>query len=272
KQTRLRALAYHERRRLHLDSQYSHGQEDARAGGKRAASAADGVQTTSGAVPPLADVPSSTATRTTSTTTNTTTVTPKVPATTAARKGLEGVFFVNPDAVLARVRRREKLDAARARMASLAPRGGGDSNAAGQGHRSKEIRLQERVLRNRESAALSRKRRNNRVGELEIQVEALEEENRRLRLRTALLERGGGGVDEYNEVNPPPLPTTTRPPRAVDKAPVNIASTCIPTAPIIFPAASSSSVVDEKVRGRQAAAGLLPVPLPAVVVEQAWTG
>ena len=39
------------------------------------------------------------------------------------------------------------------------------------------------MLRNRESAALSRKRKNDLIEELEIEVEALKKENRRLRQR-----------------------------------------------------------------------------------------
>ncbi|CAN0427841.1 unnamed protein product, partial [Scytosiphon promiscuus] len=60
---------------------------------------------------------------------------------------------------------------------------------AQQDHRLKEIRRGERVLRNRQSAALSRMRQTSRVGELEVLVEALQEENRRLRLHAAHLER-----------------------------------------------------------------------------------
>lgn len=98
-----------------------------------------------------------------------------------------GVAFVNPDATKARMRRRTKLAASRARLLALASQGeGGGSGTGSAGDR--EMRKQQRMLRNRESAALSRKRRSDRIDELEIQVEHLEEENRRLRRRLNHLE------------------------------------------------------------------------------------
>lgn len=118
-------------------------------------------------------------------------------------------------------------------------------------------------MRNRESAALSRKRKSNRVGELEIQVEALEEECRRLRLHAARLERGD--INGNGKVNPPPEATATRPPQAMDKSQVNTAPAYVSTAPIISPAA----YVHEEVKARQAGRGSLAV-LPPAVIEQGW--
>lgn len=100
---------------------------------------------------------------------------------------MDGVAFVNPDATGARMRRRTKLAASRARLLALASQGeGGGSGTGSAGDR--EMRKQQRMLRNRESAALSRKRRSDRIDELEVQVEHLEEENRRLRQRVNDLE------------------------------------------------------------------------------------
>ena len=171
------------------------------------------------------------------------------------------MLFVNPDATQARARRRNKIDASRPRATSSAPRGG-DSLTV-QDHYSKEIRREERVLRNRVSAALSRKRKMNRVGELETLVETLVKENHWLRLHAAHLERSG--FHGSDEVPPPPLPPAIQ--RARARVPVNTASTRLSTAPNIFPATSS---VGEEERGPQAAGFLHSVP-PPVVVEQAWT-
>ena len=227
-----------------MDDQYPRGGEGSRAGEERAAPSANDVQTNSSQeLPPFDDVPASTATRATSATATSTTVTSKCPATAVRRGGLGGVLFVNPDAAQARAHRRDKLDASRSRAAYSVPRSC-DPNTAQRDHRLKEIRRGERALRNRESAALSRKRKTNRVGELEIQVEILEEENRRLRLHAAHLERSG--IDDNNGINPPPMPA-------------------------IFP--STSSVVDEEARGRQAPAKNIlltpPSPPAAAAVEQA---
>ena len=223
-----------------------------------------GVQITSGDVPPR--IPSSTSTTKTTTTGTTSTTSTAIRSrmsAIAAGRGLERVFFINPDAVQARARRRHKLDASRLRMSSVAPRGG-DSTA--QGNRSKEIRRGERVLRNRESAALSRKRKNNRVGELEIQVEALEEECRRLRLLAARLERDGiSGNDKANPPSLATLTTATREPKAMDKVQVHTAPACVSTAPIL----SSAAYVGEEGQTRQVWGELLPV-LPPTVVEQGW--
>lgn len=93
----------------------------------------------------------------------------------------------NPDAVQARLARRDKLDASRARVSAhlagtcskkIPPRSQGHS-AAGE----KDTLKQQRMLRNRESAALSRRRNEALIKCLEAQVEALEEKNRRLRLQ-----------------------------------------------------------------------------------------
>lgn len=98
---------------------------------------------------------------------------------------LEGASFSNPDASKARSCRRGKLAASRTRMATKHSNGGDNTGGSGKGAQ----RLA-RMLRNRESAALSRKRRNDRVEKLEIQVENLEEENRQLRDLTEKLENG----------------------------------------------------------------------------------
>ncbi|CAM9991967.1 unnamed protein product, partial [Ectocarpus sp. 6 AP-2014] len=134
--------------------------------------------------------------------------TPRTTTTTAAgimvttMDALDEVHFVNPDAVRARSRRRVKLTAARARLAALAASGGGASSlgeeGAGPGVSEKEVRKQQRMLRNRESAALSRKRKSDRIGELEIQVEALQEENRRLRQRIDRKEDDGRDAGNGN--------------------------------------------------------------------------
>lgn len=99
---------------------------------------------------------------------------------------LDSVAFVNPEATQARMRRRAKLAASRIRLLAQAAQGGG--GGAGATGDDKEVRKQQRILRNRESAALSRKRKSDRIGELEIQVGNLEEENRRLRQRINDLE------------------------------------------------------------------------------------
>lgn len=111
---------------------------------------------------------------------------------------LEGVSFINPNAAQARVNRAKKLAASRARLLAISAQsrsasaagGGGGGGALPSAADEKEERKQQRMLRNRESAALSRKRKSDRIGELEIYVEALEEENRRLRRRINALELG----------------------------------------------------------------------------------
>lgn len=109
-----------------------------------------------------------------------------------ARDTLEGVAFVNPDAVHARVRRRTILAESRARSLAMSAQSRLDGGGArvGGGTDGKGERKQQRMLRNRESAALSRKRKSDRIDELEIQVESLEEENRRLRQRIDMFQSG----------------------------------------------------------------------------------
>lgn len=95
----------------------------------------------------------------------------------------------NSDAAQARLTRRDKLNASRARVA--AQRGGGPSRRVSQRdgvegeEADKEALKQLRMLRNRESAALSRKRNDDEIKSLERQVETLEEKNRRLRAQLA---------------------------------------------------------------------------------------
>lgn len=115
--------------------------------------------------------------------------------TAATPESLQEVSFVNPNAQQARSLRRRKLAASRARVAAMVAcggmafpggggGGGGDGSAAtSSGGGEKNVRKQKRMLRNRESAALSRKRKNDLIGELETEVEALKKENRRLRQR-----------------------------------------------------------------------------------------
>lgn len=132
--------------------------------------------------------------------------------TAATPESLQEVSFVNPNAQQARSHRRRKLAASRARMSAMAASGlgfpGGDGSGATSAGGESNVRKQKRMLRNRESAALSRKRKNDLIGELEIQVEALKEENRRLRQRVDVHESdaqaaGGGGAD----LEPLPLST-----------------------------------------------------------------
>lgn len=94
-----------------------------------------------------------------------------------ATESLDDVSFVNPNAVQARSLRRNKLAAARARAAAMSCSTHGTAVGGGE----KEVRKQQRMLRNRESAALSRKRKSDRIEELESQVDFLQGENRRLR-------------------------------------------------------------------------------------------
>lgn len=110
--------------------------------------------------------------------------------TAATPEGLQEVSFVNPNAQQARCHRRRKLAAQRARVAAMAACGGtlpgggaADGFATTSSDGEKNVRKQKRMLRNRESAALSRKRKNDLIEELEIEVEALKKENRRLRQR-----------------------------------------------------------------------------------------
>lgn len=110
---------------------------------------------------------------------------------------LAGVAFVNPNAAQARSIRRKKLSASRARQAASSKIGGtalsSTSSADGTVDDEKETRRQQRMLRNRESAAMSRKRKSDRVGELEEQIDLLRKENRRLHERILQLEAGTTG-------------------------------------------------------------------------------
>ncbi|CAN0191107.1 unnamed protein product [Laminaria digitata] len=133
----------------------------------------------------------------------------------ATPESLQEVSFVNPNAQQARCQRRRKLAASRARVSAMAacggtfPGAGGDGFAASTGG-EKNVRKQKRMLRNRESAALSRKRKNDLIGELEIQVEALKQENRRLRQRVDGYESdapAGGAAAGRMDVEPLPTPT-----------------------------------------------------------------
>lgn len=187
---------------------------------------------------------------------------------------LDEVSFVNPDAARARSRRRVKLNAARARLAALAASGGGASSpgedGASPGVSEKEVRKQQRMLRNRESAALSRKRKSDRIGELEIQVEALQEENRRLRQRIDRQEDdgrdagngNGNGNDRVFNVgdttascSPPSVVTgnghvvntAASPPSPATAAwaPTDLAARAAlaATSPIILPSASTTTII-----------------------------
>ncbi|CAM9673521.1 unnamed protein product [Ectocarpus sp. 13 AM-2016] len=183
---------------------------------------------------------------------------------------LDEVHFVNPDAAGARSRRRVKLTASRARLAALAASGGGASSlgedGAGHGVSEKEARKQQRMLRNRESAALSRKRKSDRIGELEIQVEALQEENRRLRQRIDDQEddgrdagngNGNGRVFNAGEMTasrtPPPAPagngcvinTAASPPPPAAWAPTDLAARAAlaATSSIVVPSASTTTII-----------------------------
>lgn len=110
---------------------------------------------------------------------------------------LAGVAFVNPNAAQARSNRRKKLSASRARQAASSKIGGAalssTSSADGTVIDEKETRKQQRMLRNRESAAMSRKRKSDRVGELEEQIDLLRKENHCLRNRIFQLEAGTTG-------------------------------------------------------------------------------
>ena len=94
------------------------------------------------------------------------------------------------DGARARSERKIKLAASRARIAAagaatttaaIAGSSGGASSGGGGGE--KDILYQMRRLRNREAAAVSRKRQSGRMGELELRVKELEKENRELRWR-----------------------------------------------------------------------------------------
>ncbi|CAN0461258.1 unnamed protein product, partial [Hapterophycus canaliculatus] len=160
-------------------------------------------------------------------------------------------------AAQARSLRRVKLAAARARLAALAAAGTGvfsSGAAGGAGFSEKDVRKQQRMLRNRESAALSRKRKSDRIGELELQVEALQEENRRLRQRVD--ESGNescrGVVSASSPMAPakvqaqaPPSAAATcaAPPRAT-WAPTNLAAdAALSATSIIVPSASATNIV-----------------------------
>lgn len=119
---------------------------------------------------------------------------------------------MNPNAAQARAERAKKLAAARARLVAQAAhsRPGVPGAAASGSSDEKEERKQQRMLRNRESAALSRKRKSDRIGELEVQVGSLEDENRRLRRRIKTLESGG---TINNHAGTPAVAVTTPAPR-----------------------------------------------------------
>ena len=132
--------------------------------------------------------------------------------TAATPESLQEVSFVNANAQQARFHRRHKLAASRARVSAMAACGGtfpgGDGVAATSTGGEKNVRKQKRMLRNRESAALSRKRKNDLIGELQMQVEALKKENRHLRQCVNVYESdaptaAGDGID----VEPLPTPT-----------------------------------------------------------------
>lgn len=163
--------------------------------------------------------------------------------TSAGPSTIKGVAFVNPDAVQARSRRRTKLAAARARISAIPSNAGyisiagaGSDGGGGTTGGEKEVRKQQRMLRNRESAALSRKRKSDRIGELEVQVHSLEDENRRLRQRIDMFEfgAGGGGIQQAADCSsaddlPPAAGNTLRFPlhdSAVGVAGSTAASTC----------------------------------------------
>lgn len=154
---------------------------------------------------------------------------------------LNEVSFINPNAAQARSRRRVKLTAARARLATLAAAGAavfsaGDAGAggsAGGALSEREERKQQRMLRNRESAALSRKRKSDRIGELEIQVKALQDENRRLRQRVDRQDTNGGG----NISVAPPSPRAAW-------APTNVAAiAALSATSVVIPSAPATAVV-----------------------------
>lgn len=149
-------------------------------------------------------------------------------ARTACTDILDEVFFINPNAAQARAKRAKKLAAARARLAAQAahPRPGAAGAAASGSSDEKEERKQQRMLRNRESAALSRKRKSDRIGELEVQVGSLEDENRRLRRRIQALESVG---TDNNRAGTPAVAGTTpapRPPYAWYPRPAQASARC----------------------------------------------
>ncbi|CAM9828081.1 unnamed protein product [Ascophyllum nodosum] len=208
-------------------------------------------------------------------------------ASVMARYGaLVRVAFINPNATQARSDRRKKLAASRSRQAALSASGGVGMtllSTDGAVDDERETRRQQRILRNRESAAISRKRKSNRIGELEIQVESLQEENRRLRQRIHDSETRADGLSNANLITP----STTRCPSPRNFSNVSATSSatssalpfsitkCAPTAhsfaadipsspsPFSFPgpiAAASCSTT----AGGAAAASINNLPRPAV--------
>lgn len=115
-----------------------------------------------------------------------------------------GASSRNLDAAQARSVRCRKLAAARTRMAALGL--STRETVAGNASR-KDIRKQQRMLRNRESAALSRKRKSDRIEELQVQVENLEKENRKL--QELVLCDASEKSEEVVGPPPAPLPTPT---------------------------------------------------------------
>lgn len=179
-----------------------------------------------------------------------------------ACKPLEGVAFTNPNATEARMKRRSKLAASRARM--LAASATCSDSAFNSADEEKEVRKQQRMLRNRESAALSRKRKSDRIDELEVQVECLEEENRQLRQRVDMYEfasgGGGGGAAAVTAAAvaaaaapPPARPCTRYPHRASASAMSAISPSCaLPSATL---STSNLNIFDTKLA---AIAGTMP--------------
>lgn len=168
---------------------------------------------------------------------------------------LEGVAFVNPNAAQARSYRRTKLAAARARIAATPSNAGtisfagAGSDASGIAGGKKGVRKQQRMLRNRESAALSRKRKSDRIGELEVQVQSLEDENRRLRQRIGVFEVGvaGTGADCLSDhllatctLQLPPLDSAAAGSTALARSAACFSSTTVPaTGNFVLPPAGT---------------------------------
>lgn len=124
---------------------------------------------------------------------------------------LEGVLFTNPNAMQARLDRCRKLAMARARRSAPSFNG----TVAGD-RREIDTRKQQRMLRNRESAALSRKRKTDRIVELKNQVESLKGENRRIRRQ---IMDSSGSTRREEVLSPPFYPPVMAPSTAADTRP-----------------------------------------------------